>query len=74
MLRARVKYLLTFTVEILTCFLRADGEFLTGLALAYRVVGVHADAVDGGRVKVYDVGLIVGGRNISSGVLKLPGV
>lgn len=73
-----MKYLHTLTlvkssaVKILTCFLGANGELLTGLTLAYSVVGVHADAVDRGRVKVYYVGLIVGGGNITSGVLQLP--
>ena len=55
-----------------TCFLCADGELLTGLTLAYGVVGVHADAIDGGRVKVHDVGLIVGGGNIPSCMFELP--
>lgn len=76
--KAEVKYLLTFTlvkssaIKIHTCFLCADGEFLTGLTLAYRVVGVHADAVDRGRVKVYYVGLIVCGGDVSCGMLQLP--
>lgn len=61
-------------MNILTCFLCTDGEFLTGLALAYGVVGVHADAVDRGRVKVHYVGLIVGRGDISSRVLQLPGI
>lgn len=60
--------------EILTCFFCADGELLTGFALAYGVVGVHADAVDGGRVKVHYVGLIVSGGDVSSGMLQLPGI
>lgn len=80
MQQAKGKYLLTFTLvqssaaKILTCFLCADGEFLTGLALAYSIVGVHADAVDGGRVKVHYVGLVVGGGDVSSGMLQLPGI
>lgn len=58
----------------LTRFLRADGEFFAGLALAYNVVGVHADAVDRGRVKVHNVGLVVGGGDVPCRVLQLPGV
>lgn len=58
----------------LTRFLRADGEFFAGLALAYDVVGVHADAVDGGRVEVHNVGLVVGGGDVSRRVLQLPRV
>lgn len=75
--KAKVKDLLTLTLvkkQILTGFLCADGELLTGLALANRIVGVHANAVDGGRVKVHYVGLIVGGGDVSSGVFQLPGV
>lgn len=60
--------------EGLTCFLCANCEFLTGLTLAYSIVGVHADAVNGGRVKVHDVGLIVCGRDVTSGMLQLPGI
>lgn len=72
--------LLTFTlvnssvVKTLTCFFCADGEFLTGLAFSYSIVRVHADAVDGGRVEVHYVGLIVSGGDVSSGMLKLPGI
>lgn len=61
-------------VKILTCFLCANGEFLTGLAFAYRIVGVHADAVDRGGVQVHYVRLIVGGGDVSSGMLQLPGI
>lgn len=73
-----VKYLHTFAlvkssaVKILTCFLCANGEFFTGLAFAYSIVGVHADAIDRGRVKVHYVGLIVGGGNITSGMFQFP--
>ncbi len=59
---------------LLTRFLCADGEFLAGLTLAYGVVGVHADAVDRRGVKVHNVGLIVGGGDVSSGMLQLPGI
>lgn len=59
---------------MLTCFLCADGEFFTSLALAYGIVGVHADAVDRSRVEVHYVGLIVGGGDISSRMLQLPGI
>lgn len=58
----------------LTSFLGADGKLLTGLALAYGVVGIHADAVDGGRVKIHNVGLIVSGGNVSGGMLQLPSI
>lgn len=58
----------------LTRFLRADGEFFAGLALAYHVVGVHADAVDGCGVKVHDVCLVVRGGDVPCCVLQLPGV
>lgn len=57
------------SVKILTRFFCADGELLAGLALAYRVVGIHADAVDRGGVKIHYVGLIVGGRDVPSGML-----
>lgn len=58
----------------LTGLLCANGELFAGLALAYNIVGVHADAVDGGGVKVHDVGLVVGGGDVSRGVLQLPGI
>lgn len=58
----------------LTRFLRADGEFFAGLALADDIVGVHADAVDRGGVKVHNVCLVVCGGDVSCRVLQLPGV
>lgn len=56
-------------VKRLTCFLCADSEFLTSLALAYCIVGVHADTVDRCRMKIHYVGLVVGWRDISGGML-----
>lgn len=38
------------------------------------VVGVHADAVHGRRVKLHNVGLVVGGRDLTGGVFELPRV
>lgn len=45
----------------LTCFLSADGELFARKATANLVVGVHANAVNTGRVQLYNVGLVVGG-------------
>lgn len=58
----------------LTRFLCANGEFFTGLALAYGIVRIHADAVDRGGVKVHNVCLVVGGGDVSSRMLQLPGI
>lgn len=58
----------------LTRFLCANGEFFTGLTLAYGIVRIHADAVDRGGVKVHNVCLVVGGGDVSSRMLQLPGI
>lgn len=59
-------------VKLRTRFLSADGQFFTGLALPYGVVGEHADAVDRRRVEVNDVGLVVGGGDVAGCVFQLP--
>ena len=45
----------------LTCFFGTDRELFAGKAAANLVVGVHADAVNAGRVQLDNVGLVVGG-------------
>lgn len=45
----------------LTRFLCTNGELFAGKTAANFVVGVHANAVNTGRVQLYDVGLVVGG-------------
>lgn len=57
-----------------TCFLGADCELFAGQAAANFIVRVHADAVDAGWVKLHDVGLIVGWRDVSGCVHVIPGV
>lgn len=47
--------------QSLTRFLCADCELFARKAAADLVVGVHADAVNAGRVQLHNVGLIVGG-------------
>lgn len=61
-------------MNLRTCFLCADGKFFTGLALPYGIVGEHADAVDRCRMEVNNVGLVVGGGDVASGVFQLPGI
>lgn len=61
-------------VKLRTCFLCADGQLFTGLALPYGIVGEHADAVDRGGVEVHYVGLVVGGGDVASRMFQLPGV
>ena len=60
--------------ESLTCFFRADSELLAGQAAADLVEGVHAYAVNTGRVELHDVGLVVSGRYVPGGVHVIPGV
>lgn len=60
--------------QSLTCFLSTDGELFAGEAAAYLVVGVHADAVNAGRVQLHDVGLVVGGGDVPGCVHVIPGV
>lgn len=60
--------------KTLTCFLSADGEFFAGKATANLVVWVHADAVNAGRVQLYNVGLVVGGWDVPGCVHVIPGV
>lgn len=64
----------TYALSGPTRFLCADGELLAGLAPTNLVVGVHADAVDGGRMQLHDVGLVVCGRDLAGGVFQVPGV
>lgn len=58
----------------LTCFLGADRELFAWKASTYLVVGVHADAVNTSWVQLYDVGLVVGGRDVSGCVHVIPGI
>lgn len=55
------KHLSGFLKRSLTCFLSTDRELFARKATANLVVGVHANAVDTGRVQFYNVGLVVGG-------------
>lgn len=60
--------------QVLTSFLSADGQLLAWLAAADLVEGIHADAVHGCRVQVYNVGLVDGGGDVACGLLEVPGI
>ena len=60
--------------QSLTCFLSADCELFAGKATANLIVGVHADAINTGWVQLYNVGLVVGGRDVPGCVHVIPGV
>lgn len=57
-----------------TCLVRGDGELVAGLALADPVLGVHADAVGGGRVDINDGGRVQLRGNIFGSLSRIPGV
>lgn len=57
-----------------TCLVRGDGQLVAGLALADPVLGVHADAVGGGRVDVNDGGRVQLGGDIFGFLSRIPGV
>ncbi len=61
-------------VGIRTGFLCTDGQLFAGLTASNLVVGVHPNAVNGRRVELYYVGLVVGGRDLTGSMFELPRV
>lgn len=57
-----------------TCLVCGDGQLIAGLALADPVLGVHADAVGGGRVDINDGGRVQLRGNIFGSLSRIPGV
>lgn len=57
-----------------TCLIRGDGDLVAGLTLANPVLGVHADAVGGGRVDINDGGRVQLRGNIFGSLSRIPGV
>lgn len=57
-----------------TCLIRRDGDLVAGLTLADPVLGIHADAVGGGRMDVNDGGRVQLRGNIFGSLSRIPGV
>ena len=57
-----------------TCLVRGDGQLVARLTLANPVLGVHADAVGGGRVDVNDGGRVQLRGNVFGSLSRIPGV
>lgn len=67
-------FFLNIRERSLTCFFCTDRQLFAWKATAYLVVGIHADAVHTSRVQLDNVGLVVGGWDVSGCVHMIPGV